>query len=386
MKIIVVGAGNGGCISALQCLKSLKQFDIEGEVEICYDPNIAIEKVGQGGNRPATKLISEFVEDWDDFVEKTGATLKTGIFYENWGTENKWNFHPVLKAPRLVDDYSGYTPDNLFEYVKKTEGADTFWANAFHYIPKKFSEYILGLKQFKVTEKNIVDPESELDCDVIIDCRGKSDSLTYEKAINPLNSAIISRKNVINANSLWSGHIATPNGWTFEIPNLNDTSYGYMYNSDITSKEDATLDFVERFEVEPMHYIDFDSYWVKDPFVGERTFVNGNRHSFVEPMEASSTSVYTAITRYALESFIGGKSKEYAVNNILHMMWKWENLFLWNYHSGSIYDTPFWNYAKNLEFREEVRDIFKVLSKAGNGAEVLTNNDNYKPWRKIKLV
>ena len=34
-------------------------------------------------------------------------------------------------------------------------------------------------------------------------------------------------------------------GWTFLIPNVDSVSYGYLYNNTITSKEDATEDFLE---------------------------------------------------------------------------------------------------------------------------------------------
>ena len=59
-----------------------------------------------------------------------------------------------------------------------------------HFIPKKFSDYILGLKFFKVIEKHIVDPESEVDADIIIDCRGRDESIKYERLIPVLVNAI----------------------------------------------------------------------------------------------------------------------------------------------------------------------------------------------------
>ena len=49
-KIAIVGAGNAGCISALQLyfLKEEEQDDVIGEIEIYHDPDLPIERVGQG--------------------------------------------------------------------------------------------------------------------------------------------------------------------------------------------------------------------------------------------------------------------------------------------------------------------------------------------------
>ena len=43
MKITVVGAGNGGCFTALFLAWHLK----DAEVELIYDPNVKPERVGQ---------------------------------------------------------------------------------------------------------------------------------------------------------------------------------------------------------------------------------------------------------------------------------------------------------------------------------------------------
>ena len=71
----------------------------------------------------------------------------------------------------------------------------------------KFSTYLykittfcaldyLNSKYFKVTEKNISDPESEIDANIIFYCRVRHnrDSSKYEKLVNPLNSVILSKK------------------------------------------------------------------------------------------------------------------------------------------------------------------------------------------------
>ena len=63
------------------------------------------------------------------------------------------------------------------------------------------------------------------------------------------------------------------------------------------------------------------------------------------------------------------------------MIMNWESTLLWCYHSGSIYDTNFWNYAKNLDYRDIVKDKFvKLLDRCvvsermGHGVERMPSN------------
>ena len=126
---------------------------------------------------------------------------------------------------------------------------------------------------FKVIEKNITDPESEIDSDYIIDCRGRSSDLNveYKTLANPLNSVILSKKNERDLNLSYTDCVATPHGWTFIIPNHDSTSYGYLYNNTITSKDNAEEDFIQRFNVQPDGYFSFNNYVAKNIWQGDST-------------------------------------------------------------------------------------------------------------------
>ena len=122
---------------------------------------------------------------------------------------------------------------------------------AIHYVPQKLSKVVLESGYFNVIEKTITDLEKEIDADVIFDCRGRHnrDKSNYDKLINPLNSVLLSKKYERDVDLIYTRCVATPNGWTFVIPNKDSVSYGYLYNNTITSKEDATEDFLDRFEL-----------------------------------------------------------------------------------------------------------------------------------------
>ena len=216
-KIAVIGAGNAGCITALH-------FYFHGrdkfEIEIYHSPGEhPIEKVGQGTTLIPTMLISSvFGSNWYD--NNIGATLKSGILYEGWGKSKDEFFHT-------------FPMHNM----------------SAHYVPQKLSNAVLESGLFKVKQQTINDPEKEIDSDWIIDCRGRHnrDKDNYDSLINPLNSCLLYRKEGRDSDLIYTRTVATPNGWTFAVPNTDSVSYGYLYNNTITSKEDATEDFLERF-------------------------------------------------------------------------------------------------------------------------------------------
>ena len=196
MKIAVIGAGNAGCITSLHyAFHGQSKFEIDIYHNSTEDP---IERVGQGTIIPPAGLISNALGmDWNN--NPIDATRKTGFMYEGWGNKTENIFH-------------GFTLDSI----------------AFHYVPQKLSNVVLESGLFNVIEKKIEDPEKEIDANVIFDCRGRNnrDKDNYESLINPLNSVLLCRKMKVDPTLHYTKCIATPNGWTFVIPNIDSVSYG----------------------------------------------------------------------------------------------------------------------------------------------------------------
>ena len=105
-----------------------------------------------------------------------------------------------------------------------------------HFVPKKLSVVVLNSGYFDVQEKIISNPENEVDANVIFDCRGRHnrDLKNYDKLIDPLNTVLLSKKFERDVNLIYTRCVATPNGWTFVIPNQDSVSYGFFFNNTIT--------------------------------------------------------------------------------------------------------------------------------------------------------
>lgn len=329
IKIAIIGAGNAACVTAL-LYQSYSRFygnDLLDKITIYHDPTVPIERVGQGTILTVTNLIRQ-VFRINLYTEQNliKATTKDGILYENWGQKNKFIFHEFPLESRAV-----------------------------HYVPNLLSKLVLDSGLFEVVEKNIVDPESEIDADFIVDCRGKNNRNPelYDKLINPLNSVILSRKEGADLKLHYTRCVATPDGWTFVIPNHDSVSYGYLYNNTITDTETAKKNFIDLFDVVPDGEFSFDNYIAKNVWQGERTILNGNRLCFLEPLEATSTGFYYDVARSVWNHICHGADKETCNKSIRKNMKQIENFILWHYQSGSAYDTPFWKYARSLPFNPD---------------------------------
>ncbi len=318
-KLAVIGAGNAGCVTALHW--RLYQPDLE--IDLYHDSeNHPIERVGQGTVPCVTQLISSLLGfTW--YENNLGATLKTGILYKNWGTKKEKFFHDLYNMASV----------------------------SIHYTPKKLSDAVLSSGLFNVREQEITNPEKQIDADFIIDCRGRKarDKENLDTIINPINSVLLS--SLPKKEMIWTEAQATPNGWTFTVPTEDKLSLGYLYNGGLTSKEEATKDFQERFGVEEIEYsMKFDNYCSFNPFVGERTLLNGNQCAFIEPLEATATGLYLYIARVGYDRFIN----KFEIPQCLQILHKEvnsiANFVLWHYKTGSKFNSSFWNHVKTLPF------------------------------------
>ena len=331
-KIAIVGAGNAGCITALHYSRYLDPSGVD--IVIYHDPTIPIERVGQGTVVSPTELIANVLDiDWHN--NPIDATFKSGVLYEGWGKKKEKIFH-------------NFPMDSM----------------AMHYVPQKLSNVVLESGKFKVIEKQIDDLEQEIDADVIFDCRGGKDRNedNYETLINPLNSVLLYNRPGTDSTLLYTRSVATPNGWTFIIPNKGSISYGYLYNNTITSSKEARSDFLERFELPEIDgELFFYNYVAKNIFVGERTVLNGNKCFFLDPLEATATDFYHSVCKYAWD-YLRDKDKNALNLGLQKVAREVQTFILWHYQFGSKYDTPFWKYAKSLPFKRDFRfnNMFKT--------------------------
>ena len=327
MKVSILGAGNAGCFTAVHYAFFTQHHDVE--IELIHNPDIKPEPVGQATFPNEPELLYDALGfDWHG--NNINATPKTGILYEGWGKVNEEVFHP-------------FPPHAL----------------GMHFSPSEMQDYILKSGLFKVIEDDVPDP-NDVDADYIFDCRGKpKDYSDYDTLINPINAVILAKPNWDTSTTLWTRSVATPDGWAFIIPTkVSSGAIGYLYNSDITSKDDATRNLLDMFDAEVTNHLTFKSYCAKNPVVDDRIFLNGNRLFFLEPLEATAVHTYLqwakdAFTVTCLKKATAHDASAHIISHIKEL----QNFILWHYQFGSKYDTPFWKYASSLKFTDPKFDF-----------------------------
>jgi len=358
MKITILGRGNAGCLIALHYGHYTKKIS-DIKVELIYDKNIPTEIVGQGSLLTIPFLLWEALGiDW--YNNPIQATPKLGILYENWGKKNEKIFHPF-----------------------------PFDRTALHYSPEKLQDTILKSNLFEVKEGH-VDSYDELDSDYIFDCRGFPTNFDdYRELKNPLNAVLLGMKNEVDVSQFWTRTVATPDGWCFVIPNTTSTtSYGYLYNMDITTKEEASKNFKDLFGVDFTKEIKFKKYAANNPIIDNRIILGGNRLFFIEPLEATAIPTSLEWARYIYDWIVLKKfDADRAALKIKEHIFQIENFILWHYQFGSKYDTPFWDYAKTLTIEDPQfhRVLNHTLSAGDEWFSRENNTTQYGQWKSFNF-
>jgi len=351
MKITILGRGNAGCLTALH-YGYFARHKKNVSIELLYDSNIPPEKVGQATLlQPPQLLWTALALNWYD--NPIQATPKFGILYENWGKKNHKFFHPF--------------PLNTL---------------ALHYAPAKLQDTILKSKYFKVQEKH-VDNYDEIDSDFIFDCRGRhiTNWNDYIMLTNPLNAVLLGEGKSKACDINWTRAVATPDGWTFVIPNTTQTtSYGYLYNDKITPIKKATANFKKLFNLakqgiylnEKVDNFKFKNYIAKKPIIDNRIILGGNRLFFLEPLESTAIESYLVWARLVWDWIMDKQTTPALITSQFHTnAMQTQNFILWHYMYGSKYNTPFWKAARKFKIKDPVFSHILAYAKRSSMIELL---------------
>ena len=158
--------------------------------------------------------------------------------------------------------------------------------------------------------------------------------------------------------------IARPLGWIFCIPLSNETSFGYVYNSQLSTQAEASQDFAAFLNENQVmqtgsssndgssfRKLSFPNFVRRKIFDGKVLHI-GNCASFLEPLEATAIGVITLQLHLLLhwrKLLNQDMPIEQAVDQINRIhedtLLKISIFIAWHYAAGSKYDTPFWQLA-----------------------------------------
>lgn len=301
MKIVIVGGGSAGWMTACSLVSQLKDPDIT-LIESPYVPSIG---VGESTLAGLPAWLNAIGVDHEEFMHFTDASYKLSIKFNNFHRIGDGGFHYPFGHPTLencelpgANDWhvmKHYLPettttqsyvDSLFPQsvllnsrkLKNPKNGELgrFTMDrdfALHFDAIKFAEWLSehfakprGVKHIEANvsqiitnddgvEKLVLEDGTEIYADLFVDCTGFK-SLLLGGAMNepfydlkdrlPVNKAWAVQIQYENPNEeidLYTDCTALGHGWVWNAPLYSRIGTGYVYSDRWTTKEEALVEF-----------------------------------------------------------------------------------------------------------------------------------------------
>jgi tryptophan halogenase len=332
--VCVVGGGTAGLVCALILKARYENLNIS----LIKSDKIGIVGVGEGSTEHWNEFMLFCGITYEELIKNCDATLKLGVYFENWTKEPYYhNINKLISNDLTFAQYQagfGYCISNDVKQTYTTDFStlenkicNSFLeknyspSNQYHFNTHKLNEFLLK----KCKERNIKIIIDDIE-NVNLDEKGNIKSVqglknTYESdffvdstgfkklLISKLGAKWISYKKYLKMKeaiafplpdtdnyNLFTLARAMKYGWLFKIPTYGRWGNGYIFDSDYINAEQAKKEVEKYFkkEIQIGKNIKFDpgcldKFWIKN------CVAVGLSANFVEPLEA--TSIGTAINQ-----------------------------------------------------------------------------------------
>jgi hypothetical protein len=416
MKVVIVGGGTAGWITAAMIVKYTKDYDIT----VIESSKIGIIGAGEG----STGTLPWFIRDmWPDnsineidFLRKTKGTIKLGINLVNWkgdGTQIYSPFHgsptdtqsidtafygAILKYNRgdMASMHSWMLKNKLTTFKKEgTRIVQGFQNHSYHFdgveVGKFFKEWCTkrGVKHIDSEVLDVSFDEREylqsvslsngqkIESNFWFDCSGfarvlmgktRNKWISYKEHL-PCNTAIpfstdVSSKTVKFETEAY----ARDNGWTWKIPLQHRHGCGYVFCDGFTTEDKAIQELEKKLghKVEPIKTIKFEPGRYEKMWYNNIAAIGLSSH-FLEPLQA--TSIHISIVSAAnlmfhyLKSEVPYFEDRDKFNNLVgDMIDDYKDFIQMHYLTGR-QDTPFWKFITNELKVSDKNQYLKNLSR-----------------------
>ena len=354
-KIAVVGRGTAGSLAAA----SVSRLHPEGEHELhhIYNSRIPVIGVGEGSWPSLVQELQKLTDLPHETVQqRLNGTRKYGIAYEGWG-HGKQDFVHYFTPQQVAYAYH-LSADYLVDLLHESTRA------------KHIDAKVLSITRVENGARVEFEGQAAEHYDLVFDARGFPRELHPEQHIDvpciPTNTAIIRRcPAIIKAERdgpvvrpTYTRAVARPHGWVFVIPLTAHTSYGYIFNRDVSSQAEVEADFDallaadEVAEFEQRAVISFPNFVHRRIYDGAVARI-GNAAGFFEPLEATAIVIAQLQIGTVLQMRLNRPVEHHerdapVVNRFLINYMLCSGLFVgWHYCCGSRYDSEFWRYARD---------------------------------------
>ncbi len=345
-SVLIVGAGSAGWLSAL-VLSTYCPFLKIRLVRPRGGSPIGVGESTQGDLLRTLRLANI---DVDAFYRACHATMKCGIYYEDWNGVGTHYWHPFTDLAAtghytaahhyqqmILRDPDHYSHDGYYaavhpsyEICVRNRQVAPDSAIALHVDALRLTEFLeRALPAVEVIEVDRVE-DVEIrtadgrvaevvlagqshTADLYIDCTGFARALhsrvaapafeAYEANVNRAVAAQVPYIEPEQEVTPYTKAHAHAHGWTWSIPLQERMGTGYVYHADFCSPDEAETSFrrywgEERMRDVPVAHIDFDRPTLRNPWESNVVSI-GLAAGFVEPLEATGLT-WTIMSAYVL--------------------------------------------------------------------------------------
>jgi tryptophan halogenase len=422
-KIVIVGGGTAGWMTAAACSKIL---DRHYSIRVIESEEIRTVGVGEA-TVPHLKRFNNMLEfDEIDFVKKTQGTFKLGIRFNNWGRIGDSYVHGFgtighdygllpfhqywlkLFLAGEATDIGAYSLNTLAAMrgkfmasandVPPTSPLANI-AYAYHFDAGLYALYLRGYAEArgvvrtegKIVDTRLRDPDGFVDSvvldsgervhgDLFIDCSGFR-GLLIEQALHtgyedwthwlPCDRAMAVSGEKIAPSTPYTHATAHEAGWQWRIPLQHRTGDGYVYSSKYISDDEATATLLKNLAGKPLNEPRLLKFVTgrRKKFWNKNVVAIGLSSGFLEPLE--STSIYwiqSAIARlmnlFPARDFSPVLIDRFNTQSIFEFE-RIRDFLILHYNATERDDTPFWNYCRTMSIPESLRDNIRLFRDSG---------------------
>ncbi len=413
-KIVIAGGGTAGWMAAASLSKLLgKAFDIT----LVESDEIATVGVGEAAIPTLTTFHRLLGIDEQAFMKATQSTFKLGINFENWkqgddeymhgfGRVGKecWagefqHFWLHGKQNNIEFDFDKYSPEIQAAKAEKFAISKGGLNYSYHLDATLYAKFLRefseahGVKRLegKITEVTKHSKTGDIkslqlangnvvEGQLFIDCTGFA-GLLIEKALHtgyedwshwlPCDSAVAVQTNSVSAPLPYTRSIARQSGWQWRIPLQKRVGNGLVFCSKYLTDDEAKYLLMNNIEGEAINQprvIKFKTGRRRKGW-NKNCVALGLSSGFLEPLESTSihlimSGVLRLIRLFPFEGITSSAINEYNQQLSVELEHIRDFIIL-HYHATEREDTPFWQYCKNMEIPDSLKQRLALFKETG---------------------
>ncbi|GLX79159.1 tryptophan halogenase [Thalassotalea insulae] len=422
-KIVIVGGGTAGWMSAASLAKYVQNKNIE--IVLIESSTLGTVGVGEATIPNIVSYNKNLGIDEQELIKATQATFKLGIQFEDWNQIGGKFFHPFADYGVNIDklDFHHYVnklraagqqltlDDYCFATVLAQAGkfaqphpnppsplAD--YQYAYHFDAGLYASFLkdfatkLGVKTIDalISEVNLcqqsgfiqsvtLDNQQMVDGELFIDCSGFK-GLLIEQALQTgyedwshwllCDRALAVQTELVSEPTPYTRSIAKASGWQWQIPLQHRMGNGYIYCSRFQSDENAKQLLLDSVQGNPLNEVRAFKFMPgrRKKIWHKNCLAVGLSSGFLEPLESTSISLIQSAIDKLLSFFPDSSFNQHDIDEVnrLHNteLEHIRDFLILHYKLSKRDDSEFWRYCQTMDIPDTLTHRMALFNSRGH--------------------